>query len=106
MSGYCDGSLLNRDLKNKTKKGGTLFVSALKEKGGWIGVGLRRENLPPLPRLPSPRREEVDLTDQCFISYFWMYLKMLFVIQCILFWASLTINICGFNYFTCICSIL
>lgn len=50
--------------------------------------------------------EVVDLRDQCSISHFWMYLKMLFVSQCVPFWASLTSNICGFNCFMCVCSIL
>lgn len=60
MSGYCDGSLLNQDLKekkkNNNKKGRYSFCFCFKRKRGWIGLGLRREKLH-LPWLHSPPRK-------------------------------------------------
>ena len=67
LSGYCDGSLLNRDLKKQNKKGRYSFSFCFKRKRGWIGVGWKRET--PFSFLVAFSSEEVDGSNRSVLHF-------------------------------------
>lgn len=70
VSGYCDGSLWNRDLtKQKRKKGRYSFCFCFKRKKGWIGVGWRRAKLPSLPSLVAFSSQEVGGSNRSLLHF-------------------------------------